>query len=422
MSTGDTIVRDAYLASRDDVLDIAVRDGRITAVGPEIEADVDEASEIDAAGNLVFPGFVDAHVHFDQALSATGERVPTHNDEPFDKERNIARTVAYFEETPAEALTANAVECARRAVANGVLYARTHTYIDRTVGTKVVEAVLEAREAVSDHLDMEVVAFPQRGLLDGPAVRRAARDALELGADLLGGIDPASVNADIESTLETWFDVADAHDVDIDAHVHDGGTLGTYTLERFAEHAVERGYEGRITASHAFALADAAVQSSDPRVRGDPLASVLDALERADVGLTTSYPSTPPGMPVATLQDRGLTVGQGSDELRDLWVPHGNADPLQGALVQSVRLDRSYTYSTNPGLARLWDLLTHGGADLLGIEGYGIEPGTPADLVITDAPSPQWAILGQADVAYVIRRGRVIVEDGALVATRDRPN
>lgn len=411
--SGDLIVRNAYLTSRDAVVDIAVADGTIAAV--EADTATDGSREIDAAGNLVFPGFVDAHVHFDQALSATGERVPKHNDEPFDKARNIARTVEYFEETAAETVTANAVECARMAVANGVLYARAHTYIDRTVGTKVVEAVLDAREAVSDLFDVEVVAFPQRGLLDGSEVRQAARESLELGADLLGGIDPASVNDDLERTLETWFDIATEYDVDIDAHVHDGGTLGTYTLERFAEHAVRHGYEGRVTASHAFALADAAVQSSDPRVRGNPLESALDALERAAVGLTTSYPSTPPGMPIEALGDRGITVGHGSDELRDLWVPHGNADPLQGALVQSLRLDRSYTYSTNPGLARLWDLLTHGGAALLGIDGYGIEVGTPADLVVMDAPSPQWAILGQADTEYVVRRGEVVVEEGRLV-------
>jgi cytosine/adenosine deaminase-related metal-dependent hydrolase len=417
MRNGDMVVRNAYLASRDDVLDIAVSDGTITAVGPGVEPETDGGGirELDAAGNLVFPGFVDAHVHFDQALSAMGERVPRHNEEPFDKDRNIARTVEYFEETAAETLTDNAVECARMAVANGVLHARVHTYVDRTVGTKVVEALLEARERVSDVFDMEVVAFPQRGLLDGPAVRRAVRESLELGADLLGGIDPASVNADVERTLETWFEVATEHDVDIDAHVHDAGTLGTFTLERFAEHAVQHGYEGRITASHAFALADAAVRSADPRARGDPLASVLDALKRADVGLTTSYPSTRPGMPIGRLQDRGIAVGQGSDELRDLWVPHGNADPTEGALVQSLRLDRSYTYSTNPGLARLWDLLTHGAADLLGIEGYGLEPGTPADFVITNAKSPQWAILEQADAEYVVRRGEVVAEDGRLV-------
>ena len=415
--SGDLIVRNAYLAGRDAVADIAVADGTIAAVGPTAGTDAaDGARELDARENLVFPGFVDAHVHFDQALGATGERVPKHNDEPFDKERNIARTVEYFEETDAETLTENAVECARMAAANGVRHARVHTYVDRTVGTKVVEALLEAREAVADWFDMELVAFPQRGLLDSPEVREAARRALDLGADLLGGIDPASVNEDVERTLETWFDIATKHDVGIDAHVHDGGTLGTHTLERFAEHAVRNGYEGRVTASHAFALADAAVEAGDPRVRGDPLASVLDALERADVGLTTSYPSTPPGMPIEALGDRGITVAQGSDEIRDLWVPHGNADPLQGALVQSLRLDRNYTYSTNPGLARLWELLTVGGADLLGIEGYGIETGTPADFVVMDALSPQWAVLEQADTEYVVRRGVVVAESGQLVA------
>jgi len=413
MAASDVVVRDAYVAERDAMVDIAVEDGTITAVEPTV--DHDGAQELDAAGDLVCPGFVDAHVHFDQALSATGERVPRYNDDPFDKQRNIDRTVEYFQRTQAAVLTDGALECARMAVGNGVLFARIHTYVDGTVGTKAVEALLDAREQVADLLDLELVAFPQRGLLDGPEIREATRDALDRGVDLLGGIDPASVNADVERTLATWFDIASDHGVDVDAHVHDGGTLGTYTLRRFADHAVERAYEGRITASHAFALADAAVQAGDPRVRGDDLSATLDALERANAAVTTCYPSTPPGMPIDVLQDRGLTVGHGSDELRDLWVPHGNADPLEGARVQSLKLDRRYTYSTNAGLARLWDLLTHGGAAVLGIDDYGIEAGTPADLVVLDASSPQWAILRQANPRYVLKSGRVVVADGDLV-------
>lgn len=126
-------------------------------------------------------------------------------------------------------------------------------------------------------------------------------------------------------------------------------------------------------------------------------------------------------MPVAELQDRDIAVGHGSDELRDLWVAHGNANPVEGGLVESLKLDRSYTYSTNSGLARVWTMLTHGGAAVLGIDDYGIddygiEEGTPADFVVSAAPSPQWAILRQAEARHVVKSGQVVAESGALVA------
>jgi cytosine/adenosine deaminase-related metal-dependent hydrolase len=409
----ELIVRNAYVSERSSTVDIAVNDGLVATIATAVDGT--GVIEIDAEGDLACPGFVDSHIHLDQALSAVGERLPKHNDQSFEKERYIERSAAYFEQTSVEELTDAAIAAARMAAANGTLYLRTHTYVDGTVGTKVIEALLAARERLRELVEIQIVAFPQRGFVADPDAQEAAKAALEMGADLLGGIDPASVNCDIEQTINTWFDIATKCDVDLDVHLHDTGSLGTYTIERLVEKTVERGYEGRVTASHAFALADAAIRAGDPRVRGGDIEETLDALSRADLHITTCYPSTPPGMPIARVQDREIAMGHGSDELRDLWVAHGNADPLEGALIESLKLDTSYSYATNEGLERLWQLVTTGGAQVLGLDSYGIVEDTPANLVVLDAPSPQWAIVTQPERSYVIKNGQVVVEDGTVL-------
>lgn len=408
----DLIVRNGYVPTRDAVVDIAITADHISAVEPTVDATADR--EIDAEGKLTSPGLVDAHVHLDQALAATGGRVPVHNDRSFDKQRCIRMSAAHFTETSLDDIEQTAVEVAKMAVANGVLHLRAHTYVDGTVGTKAIEALTAARQRVTDVVDIQIVAFPQRGFLADPGSQDAARAGLELGADLVGGLDPASINRDIEDAIDVWFDIADAYDVDIDAHLHDPGSLGLYTIERLAEKTIERGYEGRVTASHAFALADAA-RSADRDL--DP---VLELLDEAALGIVTCYMSTRPDMPIEEFLDAERPIAMGTDQVRDMWSPHGNADVLQGALVESLKLDGGKTYQTNRGLDRLWRLITTDAATILGIENeYGIDVGTPADLVVLDAPSPQWAIVTQPRVAYAIKDGTLVVRRGELVEAVD---
>lgn len=409
----DLVVRDAYEFERAELVDIAIADGEIRRVADTVPEPGTE--EIDADGDLVSPGLIDAHVHLDQALTAEGARVPQHNDEPFDKDRCIGLSAEYFAEASKEEITQTALEVAGMFAANGTLSLRTHAYVDSEVGTKVVEAILAAKDRLEGVVDLQVVVFPQRGYVGDPGTEAAAREALDLGADVVGGIDPASINTDIERSIETWFDLATSYDVDIDAHIHDGGTLGMYTLSRLADETIEHDYQGRVTASHAFALADTASEKQDPRAGMTTVAGALDRFKRAELEFVTCYPSIRPGHPVAQFHDEGLTMAHGSDEVRDMWVAHGNADVLEGALVSSFKLSTDYAYATNPGLETLWKLLTTEGASVLDVDGYGIEEGTPADLVVWDQPSPQWAILKQGARTHVVKDGALVATDGELL-------
>jgi cytosine/adenosine deaminase-related metal-dependent hydrolase len=429
-STFDVLVRNGYVVAQEAVVDIAIDDGRIAAIRPEIAESGD--TELDARGDLVSPGLVDAHVHLDMALSATGDRRPRNNERRTDRIDAIERTAAYFAETDGEEIEARVRDVAGRAVTNGVLHLRTHAYVDSEVGTDIVERVAAVREAFDDRLDVEIVAFPQGGIGRDEGSADALRAALDAGADLVGGLDPATLNGDRTGTIETWFDVATDGDADVDVHIHERGDTGTDTLRALAEATIDRGYEGRVTASHAYALADAATgldgdssgdDGGDRGGRGDRDDQLGDAMETftaADLRFVTCYGSTPRGMPIRRVHDAGLVLAHGTDQVHDMWGAHGNLNAIEAMLVQSLKLDG---YATNDGLACLWRLITTEGASLLGrAEDYGIEAGTPADLVVHDARSPQWAILERNDPRYVLKNGNVVAADGSLAGTRPSPS
>ena len=184
------------------------------------------------------------------------------------------------------------------------------------------------------------------------------------------------------------------------------------TLEYLAEETIDRGYEGRVTASHAYALADAAngnAGNEDKIGQSGGLNDAMETFEAADLRFITCYQSTPQGMPIQQVHDAGVVMAHGTDQVHDLWGAHGNIDALEAMSVESLKLEG---YSTNEGLAHLWQLITIEGATVLGREDtYDIEPRTPADLVVHNERSPQWAILKQSDPRYVLKSGCVVAAD-----------
>ncbi len=416
--THDLVVRDGYVRERDATVDLAVEDGRIAAVG-----DVGAAGEreIDADGGFVSPGLVDCHLHVDKAFAAAGGRYPAGNDEPFEFGRIHEHERDYYGEADRELIRRNAIRDVEAAVAAGSTYLRSHVTVDTgTRGETTVRAAAAAREATRPLADLQLVpACPDDATDEGHALLETALRVAGAGEAgpaapaLVGGSDPASRYDDVEGVLGRWFDLAERHGIGLDLHLHDGGTLGAYTLERLIETAADRGLDGRVTASHAYGLAHV------PDWRVDEL---VTAAERVDLALVTCYQSTRTTMPVETLLDRPVRFGHGTDNDRDFVFPHGNADSVEGALILLHKLHGDRTVEadyrpleTNDGLDRLWDLLTYDGAEVLGIEdGYGLAPGDRADLVVFDSPSPAWAIFDAEAPRAVIKRGRLVATGGAV--------
>lgn len=404
-STPELVIRNAYLPDEADCVDIAIANGSILSITSEF---TDCApSELDAEGNLVSPGLIDVHVHLDMAFSAGNKRQPQYNDGHSGFDEHIEASARFFAGTPVNEIKSHIYDAARLALGNGVLHIRTHCYVDGTVDARIVEAVAQARTELAKVLDIQIVSFAQQGIMRDEGSLAAVRAGLEAGADLVGGLDPMTWNGDRNGTIAAWFDVAEKYDADLDVHIHERDETGMRTLERLAQTACERGYQGRVTASHAFALAD---------VSEERRTEAMAEFERGALNIVTCYQSTPPSMPVHAFEAAGLGMGHGTDQVQTLWGPHGNLDALEAMLVESLKLDGSY--STNDGLASLWNLVTTNAARTLGIEStYRLTPGTPADLVVHDARSPQWAILTQATPRYVLKDGRVVAEDGSVTAS-----
>jgi len=418
MAEYDLLVEDAYTVEHDDVVDIAIGDGVIREIAPEIDG---AERVIDAGGNFVSPGLVDCHMHIDKSFAAAGERVPKGNEGTFRFDRIAKQEREYFDRASIEEVQENATRDVQMAVAAGSTYLRSHVTVDAEIrGTDNMEAAVGARERTADIADLQLVPAGRDELTsEGLATLHAA---IEMGTDapirepvLVGGSDPAGAKNDVERSLETWFEVADEHDVDLDLHVQDGGTLGIYTLERIMAHMRRTGYQDRVTASHSFALA----HIPDWRVE-----EVLS--EAAELGLkfVTCYQSTRSEMPVKTmLTMKDVILGHGTDNDRDFVFAQGNADSVEALFVEMNKLhgDRTFVedyrwFESNEGMAALWDMITYQGARVLGIEDeYGIEEGNPANLVVFDEPSPQWTIISGGSREYVVKDGAVVAEDGKIL-------
>jgi cytosine/adenosine deaminase-related metal-dependent hydrolase len=419
MPTYDLLIRNASLRYRDAVVDVGVRDGRITAIGQSLSGD--SGTVVDADGDLLAPCFADAHKHVDRALAATGERRPIANDRPNASPVSLGERFdeQYRDLTVAE-LADRVAENLRMAVVAGTTHVRSHVTADTAVGTATMEAVLRAGDRLDDAVDLQVVPYAAAGY-DDPAAEASVVESIELARErldgqvllggsigLLGGRPPQSV----DGTIDCWFDVATAHDVGLDVHVTSRGAAGYYVLERLAEATRNWGYEDRVTVVHAWALAHLPDWWLD---------GLLQRMDAAGIGVTFCYNSLRQSMPIERL-DRSLRLAHGTDNDQDFVYPHGNADPVEAAQIASYTLvgdwhfDERYRWSeTNHALDLLWTTITCGAAETMGIDGYGIEEGTPADLVLLDEPSPEWAIIRRATRRKVWKAGRLVAEDGRFV-------
>jgi cytosine/creatinine deaminase len=262
-------------------------------------------------------------------------------------------------------------------------------------GLARLEAILEARERLRDVLDVQIVAFPQRGVLASRGTRELLDAAARAGADAIGGLDPAGVDADVEGQLGVVFDIAERHECRVDIHLHDPGTLGTFQLRRIAAHTRERFLQGRVTVSHAYALG-----MVDPA----ELAVTAAALADGGVSILTNGPGSDAMPPVLALRAAGVRVFAGSDNIRDAWWPYGTGDMLERAYMIGYR----QALYTDAELAVAFDLATHAAAAALGIEDYGLAAGARANLVAVRAGSVAEAVAAPPPGRLVIHAGQIV--------------
>ena len=372
------------------LVDIGVTAGRITTIDRAAGAAA-TSGRLDLCGKLTLPGFVDGHIHLDKTLlglpfqphwagSTVAERIAI--------EKRVLRDLPIPVETRAKTLVSQVSRF-------GTVALRSHVDIDTDWGLSNLHALLRVREDVRNIMDIQIVAFPQNGILRDPGTAELLEEALAAGADLIGGLDPAGIDGDVKGHLDVVFGLAERHGVGVDIHLHDAGALGCFELRDIAARTIATGLQGRVAVSHAFAL------GSDDTA---DVEATLTALAQARVAIMTNEPGSVAMPPVAQLHAAGVLLFAGSDNIRDSWSPYGNGDMLERAMLigyrQGMRGDAD--------IARCFDLVTAAPARVLGLgleTAYGLTIGAWADLVVLNAASVPEAVVGRPSDRLVIKRG-----------------
>ena len=371
--------------------DIEIKDGRIAALLPPSRAEPDV---------MVLPALVDGHIHLDKTLlglpwvpnQAAGNRVT----DRIEAERKVraARTV------PEQQTGANLV---RQVVASGTLHMRSHVDVDNQLGLRNLHEILAVREQFRDLVTIQIVAFPQSGILRSPGTAELLDAAIAEGADLVGGLDPVGIDGDPDGHLDAVFAIAERRGVGVDIHLHDGGESGIAQLEAIARRTAAAGLQGKVAVSHAFALGSVPV---------DRAARTADLLAESGVAIMSHGPGGAAIPPLKLLHEHGVEVFGGSDNIRDAWSPFGNGDMLERAMLIGYRAN----FRHDDELAFALDMVTGAAARVLGVAPYGIAIGAPADLVVVEAGSLAEAVAARPRRKLVIKAGRVVARDGVLVS------
>jgi len=383
----DLWLRDVRIAGSFASSDIVIEGGRIRSIGtapPEWSAPV-----IDGEACLALPGLVDGHAHLDKTLWGLPWR-------PHSAGAGLAALIE--NEREARAGLAPVVERAgallEAYVASGTTHVRTHVDVDPDNGLGALEGVLEAAARFLDQIDVELVAFPQSGILAAPGTEGLLEAAVQAGASVVGGIDPAGLDHDAVAHLKIVFAIAERHGCGIDIHLHDRGTLGRRQVGLVTERTRALGLQGKVMISHAFCLCD-----GDPAV--DPL---LEQLAELQVGLATVAPAHTPPPPLERLDELGVRVCLGQDGIRDLWSPWGTADMLSRAGQLAWRAG----YRHDSDIERCVDIATTQGAHALGIDDLQLAPGGRGDVVLVEASCPAEAAVTHPPRALVVKSGKPV--------------
>lgn len=383
-------------------VDIGIDGSRIAAVEPRLAATARE--EIDAAGSLVSPPFVDAHFHMDATLSYGLPRVNASG--------TLLEGIALWGELKPqltqEALVERALEYCDWAVARGLLAIRSHVDVCDS-RLLAVEALLEVKRRVAPYLDLQLVAFPQDGLLRSPGAFDNLKRAIAMGVDVVGGIPHFErTMADGAESVRLLCEFAADQGLRVDMHCDESDDPLSRHIETLAAQTHRLGLHGRVAGSHLtsmHSMDNYYVSKLLPLMREAGVAAIANPLINITLqGRSDTYPKRRGMTRVPELAAAGIEVAFGHDCVMDPWYSLGSGDMLEVAhmglhVAQMTGLD---------AMRAAFDMVTVNPARILGLEGYGIAPGCEANCVVLDARDPVEAIRLRATRLAVVRRGKVV--------------
>jgi cytosine/creatinine deaminase len=390
----ELLLRDARLSDGRRA-DIAMRDGCIAAIGTDLRSAPD-AQIIDAAGCLALPGLVDGHAHLDKTLWGT----PWHSHqagptiaERIDNERRVLHALGLSPQQQSARLV-------QHMVARGTTHVRTHVDVAPEIGLAHLHGVQAMAESQRDAIDVQIVAFPQCGVMIRPGTLDLLDQAAREGAQVIGGLDPVGIDGDMKGQLDAIFAIAARRGCGIDIHLHDRGEDGAATIEKIAERTAALGLRGRVAISHAFCLG---------MLEPARLERMLGLLHDNDIAVMTHAPAGGvPFPPIRLLAERGVRLFTGSDGVRDAWSPLNSGDMLERAYLLAYLSG----FRDDAGLEFALRMATSGGAQVLGVARHGVEVGAPADVLLIEAENEAEAVALHPPRRLVMKRGKVVARDG----------
>jgi cytosine deaminase len=421
----DTVLRNGRIAGLPhETVDIGVRDGRIVAIGPELEAGpADSTRDMALDRRLVIPGFVETHIHLDK--SCISDRCACRTGTLKEAIETVAAAKLAFTE---DDIYARARRTLEKAIVQGTTRMRTHVEVDPRIGLKGFRAIRRLKRDYAWAIDVEICVFPQEGLNNDPGTFELLAEACENGADLIGGCP--YTDSDPHRQIARIFDLAKRFDVDIDFHLDFDLDPSWMHLDEVCRQAKEHGWGGRVAIGHVTklsALDPASLHRAAARLGDAGVAvTVLPATDLFLMGRDAAHsffgwarpapipgPGAPP--PAHRLRDQGVVCSLATNNVLNPFTPFGDC-----SLLRIANLYANVAQAGRPDeLQACFDMVTSLPARLMNLKDYGIAVGNPADIVALDCADPVSAVAELAQPVLGMKRGRVSFRHAP--ATLNRP-
>ncbi len=378
-----------------DTCDMLIRDGKIAEIGTGLDAS--GALVEDANGAIAIPGLIEAHTHLDKTVwgmpwYAGRKGGVLQNLVDNERESRIPLGLDVHRQSMRHAI---------QLIETGTSHIRSHVDIDTDHGLTLMEGKIRTRDALAGLVDIQIVAFPQSGLIVRPGTYELLDEALANGADVVGGLDPSSFDRDPKASLDATFALAVKHGKPIDIHLHEAGELGAFTLEMILERTRAHGLAGLVGVSHAFCLG----MPDQARV-----AHLIEQVAELDIRIFSTGAPSANCPSVQALRAAGVKVGIGCDGIRDTWGPWGQPDMMDRARIVGMK----NKMRRDDELELLLHITSTGGADAIGVAGHSLEIGASADLTLVAGETLAHAVVETAARPMVFKGGRVVARGGKL--------
>ena len=398
----DILLKNCQLRGQPDTrFGIGISDGQIKEISERISGSADVV--IDAKGNLVTESFVDAHLHLCKVYTMEmmdDEAMKEYHGAGMGKAMTAIELASRAKEKYDQSWI---IKNVRKAMTLSAKYGCTHRRAFADVDSKAqlegVKALIRAREEFRGIVDLQVVAFPQDGIVRDPGTADLIRQAMDLGADVVGGIPWIEFcDEDIRQHVKVIFDIAEEYNKPVSMLVDDAGDPGLRSLELMALETINRGWQGRSLAHHARAMA---------LYPGPYFQKVAALLKKAQMGVVSDPHTGPLHARVQELREAGVLVCLGMDDISDAYYPYGRSNMLEVAFLVSHLL----WMTTRDDMEALYDMVTTDAAKAIGLKDFNLQVDAPANLVVLDEPNVLEALRNHAAPAYVISHGALVDQD-----------